>query len=410
MAIKPAKGKAHRGGHKLATALGVASLALWYGYAAASDPDKTPYDLSFWRMGASVVGTVMSLRHIRRGSPAAVPLAAATAVGTVTLGAVNVLKKGAYVTRTWDKTSVKETIFNRAMPVVHAVGAAALVGASLLAAKKSKGDAAEEIHVADASAPDMVDVRPVQTEVEVACGGDEVIARQPQSAVDERNALIVAEEHPVRAKIEQAIPILPADWYPRARKLGLYFMTFSILGHWVEMAFCTGIKHGIFKGGYDRNNHMLWDQWLFPFPAEGTAGALAELLLRPARNAIVRSVDASPVPQSLNKVVATAASFLANQLICTSVDFGTGMIANRDYQLWDYRDMRFHFMGQVCLQNSLFYSIIATWGVNQLLPALDKLMDRMGDEKLDGALVGLGSFYLMLCALYFVVDPRKIKQ
>ena len=32
----------------------------WYAYAAASDPDRLPYDLSFWRVGASVVGTAMA--------------------------------------------------------------------------------------------------------------------------------------------------------------------------------------------------------------------------------------------------------------------------------------------------------------------------------------------------------------
>ena len=29
-------------------------LGGWYAYAAASDPDHLPYDLSFWRAGASV--------------------------------------------------------------------------------------------------------------------------------------------------------------------------------------------------------------------------------------------------------------------------------------------------------------------------------------------------------------------
>ena len=67
-------------------------------------------------------------------------------------------------------------------------------------------------------------------------------------------------------------------------------MTFSILGHWVEILFCLGIKHGIFKGGYDRGNHMLWDQWLFPFPAEGTAAVLAELTLLPVRRALHRRI------------------------------------------------------------------------------------------------------------------------
>ena len=332
----------------LALASGATVLASWYAHAVAADPDKTPYDLSFWREGASIAGTALSTWLVHRRSPAAFPAAAATAFGTIALGAANVLKKGAYVTRTWKESSIKEKAFNRAMPLVHAAGAIGLEAAGALVAWGRRSD-----------------------------------------------------------KSVLAGPLSTAPWYPQARKLGLYFMTFSMLGHWVEMLFCTGIKHGIFKGGYDRENHMLWDQWLFPFPAEGTAAVLANVALTPAKSAIERAVATSIVPKPLRFSAALATSFLVNQLACTSVDFATGMVANRNYELWDYRDMRFHFMGQVCLQNSLFYSIIATWGVWQLLPALEKLMEKAGDTKLDGILVGMGSVFLFLELLYQAVPPKK---
>ena len=64
-------------------------------------------------------------------------------------------------------------------------------------------------------------------------------------------------------------------------------------------------------------------------------------------------------------------------------------------------------MGQVCLQNSLFYSIAATWGVWWLLPALEKLMENAGDTVLDGVLVGMGSVFIFLELLYQAVPPQK---
>jgi len=323
-------------------------LTSWYAYAVAADPDKTPYDFSFWRALASVAGTGLGAWFIHRRSKAAWPAAAATAVGTIALGALNVMRKGAYVTRSWKSGSPKETIFNRIMPALHIVGSVALAGAGAVAEKaRRKG------------APTLEG------------------------------------------------PLSSASWYPQARKLGLYFMSFSMVGHWVEMLFCTGIKYGIFKGGYDRNNHMLWDQWLFPFPAEGTAAVLADLVLKPAKEAIVGAVSRSVLPLWLHMPTALAASFLVNQLVCTSIDFATGMAANRNYELWDYRDMRFHFMGQVCLQNSLFYSIAATWGVWWLLPTLEKLMESAGDTVLDGILVGMGSVFIFLELLYQAVPPKK---
>ena len=324
-------------------------ITSWYAYSASSDPNKLPYDLSFWRTGASVVGTALSVWLTHRRSKATLPMACAAATATVALGAANLIRKGAYVTRTWAKKSWKERVFNQAMPVAHAVGSATLVGLA----------AASRIHARKADLPTFDG------------------------------------------------PLSSAPWYPQARKLGLYFMTFSMLGHWVEILFCLGIKHGIFKGGYDRENHMLWDQWLFPFPAEGTAAVLADLVLVPAKNALRSAMNglsvAGRIPSALATPLALAASFLVNQAVCTSVDYGTGMVANRNYELWDYRDMRFNFQGQICLQNSLFYSIIATWGVWWLLPALEKLMERAGNTALDGTLVGFGSFFFFLELLYQVL-------
>ena len=108
-------------------------LGSWYAYAAASNPNKVPYDLGFWRAGASVAGTALSAWLIFRRSAAALPAAAATAVGTVALGALNKRKTGSYVTPSWPKESLREKVFNRVMPVAHAVESVALVGAAACA-------------------------------------------------------------------------------------------------------------------------------------------------------------------------------------------------------------------------------------------------------------------------------------
>ena len=41
--------------------------------------------------------------------------------------------------------------------------------------------------------------------------------------------------------------------------------------------------------------------------------------------------------------------------IITMVELAVGLIANRDYHVWDYRQMPFHFLGQVCLVYSLLW-------------------------------------------------------
>lgn len=41
--------------------------------------------------------------------------------------------------------------------------------------------------------------------------------------------------------------------------------------------------------------------------------------------------------------------------VITAVELLTGLAANRSYRIWDYRDLPFNFMGQICLPFSLLW-------------------------------------------------------
>lgn len=180
------------------------------------------------------------------------------------------------------------------------------------------------------------------------------------------------------------------------RDLIIYFIVFSFLGHWAEILFCRLIVAGVFMGGYDPTNAMLWDQWLFPFSAEGTALAMVVLFLFPVKQRLLRHFDGN-VPKALG------CSFLITAVICTSIDFLTGMVANQHYELWDYRDMPFNFMGQVCLQNSMVYSIAATIIVWVVYPLMDRLLRKLPRSAADALFFGLVGLYAFEAALHFIV-------
>ena len=181
------------------------------------------------------------------------------------------------------------------------------------------------------------------------------------------------------------------------RDLIMYFIVFSFIGHWAEILFCRLILAGVFMGGYDPTNAMLWDQWLFPFSAEGTALAAVVVFLHPIATKLQNRYGQ-------HSIRAVLLSFLANFVVCTSIDFGTGMVANQHYELWDYRDMPFNFMGQVCLQNSMGYSIAATLVVWGLYPLMDKGLRKLPKDAADGLFWGLVGIYGFLALLHFV-DP-----
>ena len=179
------------------------------------------------------------------------------------------------------------------------------------------------------------------------------------------------------------------------RDLLIYFFAFSFLGHWAEIAFCWLIRFGLVMGDYDPSNSMLWNQWLFPFSAEGIALVMIVLVLHPFSRWILKKCGGR-VP------LAVVVSFFANALVCTAIDFTTGITSNQDYHLWDYRNMPFNFMGQVCLQNSMVYSLAATLIVWVVYPLMDKGLRKLPKVLVDAAFWFLAGVYGFCALLHFV--------
>lgn len=50
-----------------------------------------------------------------------------------------------------------------------------------------------------------------------------------------------------------------------------------------------------------------------------------------------------------------AAKAVAGAGVITAVELGTGLLANRSYQIWDYRQMPANLGGQICLPYSLLW-------------------------------------------------------
>lgn len=46
----------------------------------------------------------------------------------------------------------------------------------------------------------------------------------------------------------------------------------------------------------------------------------------------------------------------------TAAELVTGLLVNRDYGVWDYRQLPFNFLGQICLQFSLLWMPLAFLG------------------------------------------------
>lgn len=61
--------------------------------------------------------------------------------------------------------------------------------------------------------------------------------------------------------------------------------------------------------------------------------------------------------------------------IITMLELATGMLVNRQYLVWDYRDLPLNFMGQICLPFTLLWIPVggaAMW----LYPRLERKLDQ----------------------------------
>ena len=193
----------------------------------------------------------------------------------------------------------------------------------------------------------------------------------------------------------------PFTW-PWIRNLVLYYCVFSIVGHWAEIGFCWLIVLGVVMGDYDFTHAQLWDWWLCPYPAEGIAVVLIALLLFPFKEWVLKKTGGRIW---LTLII----SFLVNMLVCATIDFTTGITANANFELWDYRELPFNFMGQIVLQNTLVYSTAATFIVWVIYPLMAKWLHRMPTRFANGLFVGFVAFYVFLEVMYYVhIGPNGL--
>ncbi len=190
--------------------------------------------------------------------------------------------------------------------------------------------------------------------------------------------------------------------WPWWRNLGIYYFVFSIFGHWLEIGFCWLIVLGVVMGDYDFSHAQLWDWWLCPYPAEGLAVVLIAAVLAPFKEWLFEKFDRRFIPTLI-------VSFLVNMLVCATIDFTTGITANANYELWDFRGLPFNFMGQILLQNTILYSIVATFFVWVVYPLMAKLLHRISKRMANDIFIALAALYLFLELLYYVnIGPNGI--
>ncbi len=182
------------------------------------------------------------------------------------------------------------------------------------------------------------------------------------------------------------------------RNIIIYFCVFSVVGHWMEAAYCTLIRFGLIPGTYDPNS-QIWSDWLYPFLVYGFGAAACVLLLFPVKNFLQKRMKGTVGPLAI--------SFVVNALVCTLIELAMGLMLNQPLPdgtlpLWDYRDMFCNFMGQVCLQNAVAFGVVATLMTWVIYPGLEGLLRKVPKDVMNTVFVAVVVGFCILFFLYCI--------
>lgn len=201
-------------------------------------------------------------------------------------------------------------------------------------------------------------------------------------------------------------------WAPKTwdfwKSMIIYYCLFSIIGHWMEAGYCLLIKHGIMPGKYDPLSGI-WRDYLNPFPVYGAGMVACALLLFPVKTWFQDKFKGSKCAM-LKTIVA---SYAFNMVVVAALELILGLTsnipdANGNYPLWDYSNMPFNFMGQICLLNTLLFAAVASLMSWVVWPSLQTLYRKLPQDVKNISFVGVIVFYALVVCLYVINVPTDL--
>ena len=191
--------------------------------------------------------------------------------------------------------------------------------------------------------------------------------------------------------------VIERSGWPFYRNLIIYFVIFSLLGHWMEAGFCQLIRLGLVQGEFHPENTMLWRDWFFPYPMHGAAVVLIALILYPLYIYLKKRCS--------NRILAYVLSFIVNMCTCTLIELIGGLLFNSQLQHWDYSNLPFNFLGQICLQNAVCFGVASSVICWFVYPMLERALARVRPATMNIICVIVAMVGAVLFALY-AINPK----
>ena len=139
------------------------------------------------------------------------------------------------------------------------------------------------------------------------------------------------------------------------RALIVSFCLFSIVGHWLEIPYCSFMDH--FFGIVDDNYAVWFDPWYHPYWVYGFGAVAMTLLLEPFKERII--IKRKTLWGALLE------TFVLMVFISMVLELVIGLIVNQpdpltgEYPYWDNSQLPFNILGQAWLVNDIVIGLMA---------------------------------------------------
>lgn len=178
------------------------------------------------------------------------------------------------------------------------------------------------------------------------------------------------------------------------RNLALYFCILSVVGHWLEIVYCSFMN--IF--GIVDADSLVWDDPMYPFLVYGIGALVCSLLLVPLKEHLIKS--------NTSMLWAGVKFFIITVFVCMAMELVMGFMLNQpnelgEYPLWDNSVLPLNILGQAWLINDLALGAVAMFYTWFLYPLCEKLIAKLPSRMIDviSGVVVIG--FIVLCVVKF---------
>lgn len=198
---------------------------------------------------------------------------------------------------------------------------------------------------------------------------------------------------PLITKYDEAHGFAP-DAFAFWRNQAVYFCVFSVVGHWLEIAYCSFMN--IF--GIVDADSLVWDDPFYPFLVYGVGTAVCALLLVPLRTHLVA--------RRRTLWGAGLQFFLITVLVCMVMELGMGLMLNQpdafgEYPLWDNSELPGNILGQAWIVNDIGLGAVAMFYTWVVYPIFQKALAKVPLRIMNAASAVVVVGFVVLCIVKF---------